>query len=161
MAHLSDGVLPLAALRTKPFTQPPPAALARGLQQLLRKAAAEGGSEGGSSRTGSSGGSTSKGGASNRAGSSGAEGGSGAALSDGLVLRRLAEHADRFELELAVEDRLGGSLSSSGLSCEFPGAPLGGGASHSLRVSGGEAGASVCRGMLINVECGLRQCSAG
>lgn len=133
MVHLSDGALPLAALRIEPFSRLPPAALARGLQLLLSGAAAH------SSDDGNAGGSNVSGPSSSAASDSTSSSGvsdTGLVLSDGLVPRRLAEHADRFELELAVEERLGGRLSSSGLSCELPGAPLGGGASHGLKVGG-------------------------
>ena len=104
----------LSAHRLATFPQPPPPALAAGLRQLLAEAAAAVGAAPGAAPGNSSGG--------------------GLALSPGLQLCKLAEHADRFEAELAVGASLGGTLSSSGLTYEFPGAPPGGGACDSVKV---------------------------
>lgn len=56
-------------------------------------------------------------------------------LSEGLALRQLTQHANRYELELVVDEDLGGAVSSGGLQVAFPGAPPGGGACHRLEVA--------------------------
>lgn len=110
---LSTSPTPLASFDVSPFEQRAPAALAAGLRRLLeRSAAAADEAEGGGAGGGSA---------------------SGMHLSDGLQLRRLAEHADRFELELAVAPGLQG-VSSKGLDLAFPDAPPGGGAGHQVEV---------------------------
>jgi hypothetical protein len=110
-ANLSE-VFPLRSLRILPFTAPPPAWLA-GLQRLLPHPIGAGSADSGTA-------SSSQG---------------GAELSSGLVLRRLAEHADRFELEFVVGDDLGGTVTSSGLQLGFPDAPAGGGSCRQLQLT--------------------------
>lgn len=130
---LTPGAVPLATLTLTPCTQPPPAALSSSLHRLLQEAGqvARSGATGGSSAPPSAG---APGTGSCTGGSGGAGSGSGVQLSQGLQLRRLVEHADRFEAELAVDASLGGTVSSSGMGLEFPGAPLGGGACQALKV---------------------------
>jgi len=108
MQPLVSHPVPLASLTMAPCRQQAPARLAAGLRRLLQEVA-------------------------NGAGSSTAST-AGLQLSSGLHLRGLAEHADRFEAELAVDPSLGGALSSSGLELQFPGAPFGGGECQQLKV---------------------------
>ena len=141
---LTDCPLMLASLSVAAYRQPPPAGLAAGLRRLLDEAASGASSSSNNSSSSSSSSGGIGGSSSSSSSSSGGiggssnicEGASGATLSSGLALRQLAEHADRFELELAVEAGLGGTVSSSGLSVEFPGAPPGGGACTQLKVCG-------------------------
>lgn len=108
--------LRLSSLAIRPFAQPPPPALASGLRQLLQQASAAA-----------------------RAGGSGeapaSSSGGGVSLSSGLRLLGLAEHADRFLLDLQVSAELGGTLSSSGLSVHFPDALRDGGACMQVQAS--------------------------
>lgn len=121
---LTQVPVPLASLQLQPFDVPPPAALAAGLRRLLEQsagAAAESSFGGGGSSSRSSAGAV-------------GSGIDGLQLSPGLQLRSLAEHANRFEVELGVDAQLGGSPSSSGLQLRFPGAPPGDGASQQIEV---------------------------
>lgn len=98
---LSAGPMPLSALCVEPCSAPAPAGLAAGLRRLLLDAAgaAEGSGAGGPG-----------GGADRQRSSSSADQQQvpGLSLSRGLRLRKLAEHADRFELELGVEEQVEG-----------------------------------------------------
>ncbi|KAL4422969.1 hypothetical protein ABPG75_009166 [Micractinium tetrahymenae] len=133
MGQLTTSAVPLAGFRVEPFDQPPPPALAAGLRRLLEQSmAAADAAEGGSSKKAPAG-------AAGAAGAAGtqtpASASPGLRLCPGLQLRQLAEHADRYELELGVEQRLGGSRSSSGLELGFPGAVPGGAACQKLELS--------------------------
>lgn len=117
-AKLTAGPVPLASFAITPYTVSPPAALAAGLRRLLQQAGGEPVVAAGSVE-----------------GAREAVHGGGVELSRGLALRKLAEHADRFEVELVVEEKLGGTVSSSGLQLEFPGGTPGGGSCHSFQAS--------------------------
>jgi hypothetical protein len=114
---LTDRPVRLSTLSFAPFTRPPPPGLAAGLRRLLQEAAAGGGDGVGGTALPPAG---------------------GICLSSGLRLQKLAEHADRFELELVVEAGLGGSLAAKAVAYDFVGAPPGGGACEQLQV--GRAG---------------------
>ena len=117
-AKLTAGPVPLASFAITPYTVSPPAALAAGLRRLLQQAGGEPVVAAGSVE-----------------GAREAVHGGGVELSRGLALRKLAEHADRFEVELVVEEKLGGTVNSSGLQLEFPGGTPGGGSCHSFQAS--------------------------
>lgn len=121
MQLLTKGPVPLRSFNIQPCSQPPPAGLVAGLHALLCEAAA-------STTSCGSGGPAERPATAARAArcTSVAGGSGGLKLSSGLQLRRLAEYADRFELELGVEERLGGAVSSSRLALSFPGATPGG-----------------------------------
>lgn len=125
LLHVSEGSVPLASLDIRPFERQPPAALAAGLRRLLERSATAAEAPGGAGSRGVS--------------------SAGVQLSSGLQLCRLAEHADRFELELAVDQGLGSSLGTKqGLALTFPDAPPGGGIGYRLEVRGPAGGCCCC-----------------